>query len=123
MRIGPYVSPTELEETHELTHKDGRVYHGPLDGVVTDAKFASTANPNAPGSPYRGSQHFDAQGHAANRQLAREINAAFQRYKKTDKDGAHFVLAWRLYPNKDHPRWQQEEPHVCGCGCGGLGHL
>jgi hypothetical protein len=28
------------------------------------------------------------------------------------------VLGWRLYPNKDHPRWGAEDVHSCGCGCG-----
>jgi hypothetical protein len=37
--------------------------------------------------------------------------------KVSDKHGAHFVLGWRLYPNKDHPRWNQDV-HSCGCGCG-----
>jgi hypothetical protein len=37
--------------------------------------------------------------------------------KATDKYGAHFVLGWRLYPNKEHPRWSKDV-HSCGCGCG-----
>lgn len=123
MRVTPKVSPTELEEKSALKHNDGRVYHGEIPAVLTDAEFASTANPDHPGSPYRGSKHFDSKGHAANRALEKDLKAAFAKHKKTDKDGAHFVLAWRMYPNKDHPRWQQEEPHICGCGCGGLGHL
>jgi hypothetical protein len=28
------------------------------------------------------------------------------------------VLGWRLYPNKNHPRWKAKDDHACGCGCG-----
>ena len=36
----------------------------------------------------------------------------------TDKSGQHFLLGWRLYPNRDHPRWKNKNVHSCGCGCG-----
>ena len=26
-------------------------------------------------------------------------------------------MAWRLYPDKDHPRWQIADGCGCGCGC------
>jgi hypothetical protein len=39
--------------------------------------------------------------------------------KKQDKNGAQFLLGWRLYPNRDHPRWKNnKDAHSCGCGCG-----
>jgi hypothetical protein len=37
--------------------------------------------------------------------------------KKSDRNGARFVLGWRLYPNQDHPSWSKDV-HSCGCGCG-----
>jgi hypothetical protein len=74
-----------------------------LAGVKTDAKHA---------------QATDKCGFAANRDLAKMINQAVRAKKKRDKHGEHFVLGWRLYPNKEHPRWNGKDVHSCGCGCG-----
>jgi hypothetical protein len=74
-----------------------------LPGVKTDARHA---------------QATDKHGYAANRDLAKLISKAVRARKKSDKQGAHFVLGWRLYPNKDHPRWNGKDVHSCGCGCG-----
>lgn len=56
-----------------------------------------------------------------NRKLADLISAAMKAIKPSDEDGPLFVLGWRMYPNKNHPHWkdQLEEPHQCGCSCGG----
>ena len=54
----------------------------------------------------------------ANRALATMIRKAVKAKKEGDKHGEHFVLGWRLYPNKDHPRWKDKDDHACGCGCG-----
>ena len=75
----------------------------PLPGVKTDAAHA---------------QAMDKSGYEANRNLAEMISKAVQATKNTDGDGAHFVLGWRLYPNKEHPRWTSKDVHSCGCGCG-----
>jgi hypothetical protein len=75
----------------------------PLPGVKTDAK-----HPNA----------RDKDGYAENRELARLIEKAMRATKKSDRAGPHFVLGWRLYPNKEHPRWKAKDVHSCGCGCG-----
>jgi hypothetical protein len=75
----------------------------PLPGVKTDAKHAGAT---------------DKCGYQANRDLAKIIAKAVRAKKNTDKSGAHFVLGWRLYPNKDHPRWKSKDVHSCGCGCG-----
>ena len=64
-----------------------------LPGVKTDAKHA---------------QARDKRGYGANRELAEMIGKAVRAKKKADKHGAHFVLGWRLYPNKDHPRWSKD---------------
>jgi hypothetical protein len=74
-----------------------------LPGVKTDAAHV---------------QATDKCGYQANRELAELIGKAVSAKKKTDKNGAHFVLGWRLYPNKDHPRWKSKDVHSCGCGCG-----
>jgi hypothetical protein len=78
----------------------GRV---PLPGVKTDAKHVKAS---------------DKCGYQANRELAAMIKKAVRAKKNGDKHGRHFVLGWRLYPNKDHPRWGAENVHSCGCGCG-----
>jgi hypothetical protein len=75
----------------------------PLPGVKTDAKHA---------------QATDKCGYQANRDLAEMIGKAMAAKKNSDKNGAHFVLGWRLYPNKEHPRWNAKDVHSCGCGCG-----
>ena len=46
------------------------------------------------------------------------IAKAVKAKKNADKNGSHFVLGWRLYPNKAHPRWNSKDVHSCGCGCG-----
>jgi hypothetical protein len=74
-----------------------------LPGVKTDAKHV---------------QATDKCGYKANRELADLIGKAVRAKKNSDKLGAHFVLGWRLYPNKEHPRWNNKDVHSCGCGCG-----
>lgn len=90
----------------------------PLPGVRTDAKQAATADPANPRSPYYGSTHHDPQGYAKNRELADRISKAVHELKDSDEHGSRFVLAWRLYPNNDHPSWHRQHVHQCGCGCG-----
>jgi len=75
----------------------------PLPGVKTDAKHA---------------QATDKCGYKANRDLAEMISKAVKAKKNSDRNGVHFVLGWRLYPNKEHPRWKGKDDHACGCGCG-----
>ncbi|HKT17970.1 MAG TPA: hypothetical protein VJR47_08015 [Stellaceae bacterium] len=74
-----------------------------LPGVKTDAKHVNAT---------------DKCAYEANRELARLIDKAMRTVKKRDKHGQHFVLGWRLYPNRDHPRWKNKDVHSCGCGCG-----
>jgi hypothetical protein len=63
-------------------------------------------------------QATDKCGYQANRELAKIISKAVRAKKNSGANGAHFVLGWRLYPNKDHPRWKSKDEHACGCGCG-----
>ena len=74
-----------------------------LPGVKTNAIRADTTNKC---------------GYDANRELAKLIEKAMHSVKKSDKGGQHFVLGWRLYPNKSHARWKSKDVHSCGCGCG-----
>ena len=75
----------------------------PLPGVKTDAKHVNAS---------------DKCAYAENRELARLIEKAMRTVKRHDKNGQHFVLGWRLYPNRDHPRWKNKDVHSCGCGWG-----
>ena len=98
--IYPKMTRTKLKKSARKTSQGrGRA---PLPGVKTDAKHVNAS---------------DKRGYKVNRELAEMIAKAVRAKKKSDKQGAHFVLGWRLYPNKDHPRWSQDV-HSCGCGCG-----
>ena len=99
--IYPKVARANLQKGARKTSAGkGRV---PLPGVKTDAKHV---------------QASDKCGYQANRDLAEMISKAVRSKKNGDRDGAHFVLGWRLYPNKEHPRWMNKDVHSCGCGCG-----
>jgi hypothetical protein len=99
--IYPKVTRAKLKSGARKTSEGkGRV---PLPGVKTDAKHARAT---------------DKCGHKANRELAAMIKKAVKAKKNGDQHGEHFVLGWRLYPNKAHPRWKGKDEHACGCGCG-----
>jgi hypothetical protein len=99
--INPKMTRAKLRSSARKTSQGkGRVS---LPGVKTDAAHV---------------QATDQCGYQANRDLADLISKAMRAKKKADKHGARFVLGWRLYPNKDHPDWQNKDVHSCGCGCG-----
>ena len=91
---------------------DRRHRYADLPGVTTDAKMISEDLPPATG-PYG---NPDVTGFVKNRELARRIKQVV-RELKPQEGGGHFILAWRLYPNAGHPRFQTST-HACGCGCG-----
>jgi hypothetical protein len=112
MEIGPKLKLGDLtKQTTKLD--DGRHHHGDLLGVISDAEVAQTLDPVQ-------FPNCDREGHRKNRELADLISDAVDATKRSDEHGPHFLLAWRLYPNQEHPRWQMKEPHSCGCSCGGL---
>jgi len=99
--IYPKVTRATLKKGAKRTSEGkGRVA---LPGVKTDAKHVNAT---------------DKCGYKANRELAEMISKAVEAKKSADKNGAHFVLGWRLYPNRGHPRWKRKDVHSCGCGCG-----
>jgi hypothetical protein len=99
--IYPKVTRATLKKGARKTSRGkGRVA---LPGVKTDALHADAT---------------DKCGYKVNRELADTIAKAVKAKKGADKSGTHFVLGWRLYPNKDHPRWKSKDVHSCGCGCG-----
>jgi hypothetical protein len=99
--IYPKMARGKLKQSARKTSQGkGRA---PLPGVKTDAKHVKAT---------------DKCGYEANRELARLIDKALRAVKKSDRGGPHFVLGWRLYPNKNHARWKDRDVHSCGCGCG-----
>jgi len=101
--IAPSMTLKEVSKHASETEK-GRGKKHKLPGVKADAK---TADPKA---------------HKKNRELAKRISKAvaslktFDRDKKTGKAVPRFVLAWRLYPNRENPYWKTEAlQHACGC--------
>lgn len=99
--IYPKMTRAKLQKSARKTSQGrGRA---PLPGVQTDARHA---------------QATDKSGYQANRDLARLIRQAVRTKKRSDKNGAKFILGWRLYPNKEHRAWKDGSEHSCGCGCG-----
>lgn len=88
-----------------------------LPALRSSAEYAANENnPQLPTNPGWGA-YYDRGGKAKNDLLKQAIVAAFKLHKPSDAEGQHFVIAWRHYPNADHPRWSQPE-QACGCGCG-----
>jgi hypothetical protein len=98
-----------------FTGTDGREYQSELPGSWTNAKVAADATEKVC-QECRDSPHFDIKGYGANRELGRRIQKAFTELKA----GKGFVMTWRIYPDKEHPRWKIADG--CGCGCGCWGH-
>jgi hypothetical protein len=90
--IYPKMTSAKLRKgARKTSNGKGRVA---LPGVKTDAKHI---------------QATDKCGYQTNRELAKIISNAVRAKKNGDAKGAHFVLGWRLYPNKDHPRWKSKD--------------
>jgi len=104
--IKPRMSWKNLQKGARETAKGMR--HSPLPGVKTSPTNEKTAKEH----------RKDRQ---ANGELAEKISAAVREVKKSDKNGPRYVVAWRMYPNADHPHWKAHT-HACGCGCGCFTH-
>jgi hypothetical protein len=55
-----------------------------------------------------------------NRQLNADVLRALtdnKRLEAEDMGVSRFVIVWRMYPNKDNPVVQRDDPNACGCGC------
>ncbi len=100
--IYPKITRSKLKKDARKTSQ-GKGRGASLPGVKTDANHV---------------QATDKCGYLANRHLAEMIRKAVRAKKINDANGAHFLLGWRLYPNREHPRWKSKNEHACGCGCG-----
>ncbi len=112
--LEPKLTVAELKEHRAVlfTGEDGRQYQAELPGSWSNAKVAAQQVEKVC-TECRDSPHFDMDGYDNNRELARRINQAFDELKP----GKGFVLAWRLYAEKDHARWKVADGCGCGCGC------
>jgi hypothetical protein len=64
----------------------------------------------------------DPKAHKKNRELSEKISRLVSKIKPFDGGVPRFVLAWRLYPNKENAYWKTEAlQHACGCSCGCFG--
>src|SRR5215467_12025291 len=74
---------------------DGREQHPPLPELTTNAKQGmldvTKLCQECQESPY-----LDTDAYKKNTKLAEAISEALNKIRPPDKDGAHFVLAWRL---------------------------
>jgi hypothetical protein len=112
--LEPKLSVKELKEQRTVifTGPDGREYQADLPGSWSNAKVAAT-DVEKVCHECRDSPHFDTEAYDTNRELARRVQEAFEELKP----GKGFVLAWRLYAEKEHPRWKVADGCGCGCGC------
>jgi hypothetical protein len=98
------------------TLQDGR-HHFPALPPLTTNSWNGLMDPAKICDECRASSYFDPEGYTKNRLLGKAIKAALDFIKPPDPDGPHFILAWRLYPSKEHPRFKEVDG--CSCGCGG----
>ncbi len=126
--VGPKKTLAELKAMTEQKRpepgqppQDGRLeFHHHLEGSWDNAKWAEGHDNSDPNSPYYGDPYFDREGYKQNQQLKvaiAEVFAKIKRIDSTDPNGSPWLLAWRMYPNKDHPRWKEFDGCGCNCGC------
>jgi len=113
--VGPRLTRAQLAELTDLTGADGRKYHDELPATWENAEFVGEhhdkINPR-PEFPH---------GYEQNVALKRAIAKAFleiKNIKPNDPYGSPWLLAWRMYPNADHPMWKDGGDPECGCNCG-----
>jgi hypothetical protein len=106
------IKELKKQRTAIVTGEDGRDYQSELPGSWSNARLAATDTEKVC-RECRDSPHFDTEAYFKNRELAQRIQQAFDEIKP----GKGFVLTWRLYAEKDHPRWKVADGCGCGCGC------
>ena len=107
--------PGQAQQTPDKPFK--YAYH--LDGSWGNAEWAQGHDNHVPGDENENNPYFDRDGYRQNQALKRIISEVFMACKKidpNDPNGPQWLLSWRMYPNKEHPRWKDQE--CCGCNCG-----
>jgi hypothetical protein len=107
-----------LQEVDKQSGQLHWTYHYDLENSWDNAPWAVNHDNTQSTSPYYGDKYFDRTGEQQNLALKQAISHVFLEHKKPDEDGPMWLLAWRMYPNKDHPRWGKEGFEGCGCNCG-----
>jgi hypothetical protein len=117
----PGVAGQPAQEFDQKLNINHWKYHRHLDPSWDNAAWAEQHDNTAPDSPYYGDKYFDRTGKKQNDKLTEAIAKAFIECKNidmTDPNGPQWLLAWRLYPNENHPRWSESGFEGCGCNCG-----
>jgi hypothetical protein len=73
------------------------------------AKDSTAAKLPTHGRQRHDPQEFPANGVSAKKKVSTSV-------KKAKEEGQPFIVAWRLYPDVKHPRWQVGDDAGCGCG-------
>jgi len=115
--ITPKLTKAHAKDLLPVTLKDGREYFPHLQPLKTNA-LQGKIDPSKLCKDCRESPYLDPGGWDKNRKLAETINSALEGIKPHDNHGPHFILEWRMYPNKDHPRFKESDGCSCGCGDG-----
>jgi hypothetical protein len=113
--ITPRLTISQAKELKAVTLDDGRQYFPYLQALKTNS-LQGKLDASKLCKECRDSPFLDPGGYDKNRQLAENIRNAVKELKPHDKDGPHFILEWRLYANKDHPRFKNVDGCSCSCG-------
>jgi hypothetical protein len=113
--ITPRLTIQQARELKAHVLQDGREYFPSLQPLKANS-LQGKLDPSKLCKECRESPYLDRAGYDKNRELAAIIKQAIKDLKPHDKDGPHFILEWRMYPNKDHPRFNKADGCSCGCG-------
>jgi hypothetical protein len=119
--VAPRLTEEEIAQLRPATLEDGRQRFPQLPPLISNS-LLGFEDPTRICTECRESPYFDRQGYTRNRLLGKALAAALDFFKPRDKDGPLWVLEWRLYPLKEHPRFREIDGCSCGCGCDSLGH-
>jgi hypothetical protein len=114
--IAPRLTMAQVDELKGTLLEDGRQFFPALPALTANSLQGKQDHPEFC-QECRDSPFLDREGHDKNRQIAEIIKKAVKDLKPHGPDGQpHFILKWRMYPNKDHPRFNKVDGCACGCG-------
>jgi hypothetical protein len=113
-KVGPTMTWEQLRVLTDGSLPDGREKHGDLPASLDNARWVSEHRNDSDPPP-----HFP-NGREENLKLKKAIVQAFRDCKGIDPTDPNprWLLAWRMYPNANHPDWQGGGMDSCGCNCG-----